>query len=198
MNNKGKEKLNEDISEKEQSSKEKKKTKVKEDKATLEFEALQEENEQMKKELEEITEKALRAVAELENYKKRTEKTLIENIKYYNMQLVEKLLIPIDQLNLVVNSEVESEELKNYLSGFKMINEQIFQVLEEEGLRLIKTDGEQFDPKYHHAVDKEADQEKENGIILKTTQTGYLFKDRVIRPAIVTINEWSEENGKNK
>lgn len=198
MNNKGKEKLNEDIYEKEQSSKEKKKTKVKKDKATLEFEALQEENEQMKKELEEITEKALRAVAELENYKKRTEKTLIENIKYYNMQLVEKLLIPIDQLNLVVNSEVKSEELKNYLAGFKMINEQIFQVLEEEGLRLIKTDGEQFDPKYHHAVDKEADQEKENGIILKTTQTGYLFKDRVIRPAIVTINEWSEENGKNK
>lgn len=195
MNNNEHDKLNEEVSDKEKSLKEKKKKK---DKVTLEIEALQEENEQIKVELEEVTEKALRAVAELENYKKRTEKTLIENIKYYNMQLIEKLLIPIDQLNLVVNSEVESEELRNYLCGFKMINEQIFQVLEEEGLRLIKTDGEKFDPKYHHAVDKESDHEKENGIILNTTQTGYLFKDRVIRPAIVTINEWSEENGKNK
>lgn len=198
MNKNEKEKLNGDVSEKEKSSKEKKKTKAKSDQETSELDALLEENEKMKAELEEVTEKALRAVAELENYKKRTEKTLMENIKYYNMQLIEKLLIPIDQFNLVVNSEVESEELKNYLCGFKMINDQIFQVLEEEGVKLIKTDGEQFDPKYHHAVEKESDQEKENGIILKTTQTGYLFKDRVIRPAIVTINEWSEENGKNK
>jgi molecular chaperone GrpE len=101
-------------------------------------------------------------------------------------------------LNIVVNGNVENPELKNYLSGFKMINDQIFDILEEEGLKLIKTDGEKFDPMYHYAVEKEEDKEKENGIILKTTQTGYLFKDRVIRPAMVTVNEWSEENGKNK
>ena len=101
-------------------------------------------------------------------------------------------------MNIVVNGNVENPELKNYLIGFKMINDQIFDILEEEGLKLIKTDGEKFDPMYHYAVEKEEDKEKENGIILKTTQTGYLFKDRVIRPAMVTVNEWSEENGKNK
>lgn len=179
----------------EQPKVEKKKTKSKKD---IELDALREENEEMKKELEELTEKALRAVAELENYKKRNEKALTENMKYYNMRLIEKLLLPLDQLNIVVNGNVENPELKNYLSGFKMINDQIFDILEEEGLKLIKTDGEKFDPMYHYAVEKEEDKEKENGIILKTTQTGYLFKDRVIRPAMVTVNEWSEENGKNK
>lgn len=178
----------------EQPKVEKKKTKSKKD---IELDALREENEEMKKELEELTEKALRAVAELENYKKRNEKALTENMKYYNMWLIEKLLLPLDQLNIVVNGNVENPELKNYLSGFKMINDQIFDILEEEGLKLIKTDGEKFNPMYHYAVEKE-DKEKENGIILKTTQTGYLFKDRVIRPAMVTVNEWSEENGKNK
>lgn len=179
----------------EQPKVEKKKTKSKKD---IELDALREENEEMKKELEELTEKALRAVAELENYKKRNEKAITENMKYYNMWLIEKLLLPLDQLNIVVNGNVENPELKNYLSGFKMINDQIFDILEEEGLKLIKTDGEKFDPMYHYAVEKEEDKEKENGIILKTTQTGYLFKDRVIRPAMVTVNEWSEENGKNK
>jgi molecular chaperone GrpE len=179
----------------EQPKVEKKKTKSKKD---IELDALREENEEMKKELEELTDKALRAVAELENYKKRNEKALTENMKYYNMWLIEKLLLPLDQLNIVVNGNVENPELKNYLSGFKMINDQIFDILEEEGLKLIKTDGEKFDPMYHYAVEKEEDKEKENGIILKTTQTGYLFKDRVIRPAMVTVNEWSEENGKNK
>ena len=179
----------------EQPKVEKKKTKSKKD---IELDALREENEEMKKELEELTEKALRAVAELENYKKRNEKALTENMKYYNMWLIEKLLLPLDQLNIVVNGNVENPELKNYLSGFKMINDQIFDILEEEGLKLIKTDGEKFDPMYRYAVEKEEDKEKENGIILKTTQTGYLFKDRVIRPAMVTVNEWSEENGKNK
>lgn len=179
----------------EQPKVEKKKTKSKKD---IELDALREENEEMKKELEELTEKALRAVAELENYKKRNEKALTENMKYYNMRLIEKLLLPLDQLNIVVNGNVENPELKNYLSGFKMINDQIFDILEEEGLKLIKTDGEKFDPMYHYAVEKEEDKEKENGIILKTTKTGYLFKDRVIRPAMVTVNEWSEENGKNK
>lgn len=163
-----------------------------------ELDALKEENEAMKMELEELSEKALRAVAELENFKKRHEKVSTENIKYYNMHLIEKLLLPLDQLNIVVNAEVESKELKNYLSGFKMINDLIFNVLEEEGLKLIKTDGEIFDPNYHYAVEKEAKSEKTNGIILKTTQTGYLFKDRVIRPAMVIVNEWSEENGENK
>lgn len=188
-----KEKLKEEIKEEQEEVKEKPKKKK-----LTELEALKLENEEIKKELDEVTEKALRAVAELENYKKRNEKALSENIKYYNMHLIEKLLLPLDQLNIVVNSNVENPELKNYLSGFKMINDQIFNVLEEEGLKLIKTDGEEFDPKYHFAAEKEEDREQKEGIVLKTTQTGYIFKERVIRPAMVTVNEWSEENGKNK
>src|SRR5690554_6161884 len=109
------EKLKTEVSDEEETAKKKTKTK----KLTV-LDALKEENEAIKKELEDVTEKALRAVAELENLKKRYEKATTENVKYYNMSLIEKLLLPLDQLNLVVNGNVSSPELQNYLSGFKM------------------------------------------------------------------------------
>lgn len=163
-----------------------------------ELELLQEENEKLKEDLNTTADGALRALAELENYKKRSEKEKTDNQKYYNMSLIEKLLNPLDQLNLVVNANVENKELQNYLKGFKMINDLIFQVLEDEGLKHIKTENEQFDPNFHEAIDKTCDKTKENGIILETRQTGYMFKERIIRPALVIVNEWSEENEENK
>ncbi len=182
----------------EQEVEEKKETKKPKKKKLSELELLKEENEKLKEELSKNAEGALRALAELENYKKRSEKEKADNQMYYNMGLIEELLNPLDQLNLVVNAQVESKELQNYLKGFKMINDLIFQVLEGAGLKQIKTENEMFDPKYHEAVDKLSDKEKENGIILQTRQTGYIFRERILRPALVIVNEWSEENEENK
>lgn len=161
-------------------------------------EPLIDENEILKSELAEQKEKALRAIAELENFKKRTLQERENNLKYSNMYLIEKLLPALDQFNLVVSYDVQNQELKNYLTGFKMINDQIFKILEEDGLKLVETEGKQFDPKYHFAAEKEKDETKQKGEILRTTQTGYIYKERVIRPAIVVVNEWSEENGNNE
>lgn len=144
-----------------------------------------------------LREKYLSAEAELENYKKRMNKERIEDRKYAAMDLINDLLIPLGQLKKVVEMETDDNKLKNFLIGFKMINDQIYQTFEQQGLKEIKALGEVFDPNYHYAVEKENDKSKANGIITEVIQIGYMYKERILRPSMVKVNEWSEENGEN-
>ena len=61
-------------------------------------------------------------------------------------------------------------------------------------MSIIKALGEKFDPNYHYAVEKESNKDKEDGIILEVVNVGYTYKERVLRPAMVKVNEWSEDN----
>ena len=73
-----------------------------------------------------------------------------------------------------------------------MINNNLKQALEEEGVKKIKAVGEKFDPRYHHAVETAWDESKEEGIVLSEMQTGYMYKDRVLRPSLVKVNKKEE------
>jgi molecular chaperone GrpE len=134
----------------------------------------------------------LRNQADFENFKKRMNQERITDRKYAAMDLIHDLLIPLDQLRKVVSMEVDDPMLKNYLIGFKMINDQIYDQLEAYGLKEIKAVGETFDPKVHHAVEKDNNSDVENNIITEEFQKGYMYKDRILRPAMVKVNEWSE------
>ena len=174
---------------KEKPAKEKKKS---------EKDILKEEIEQLQTELATLKDQYLRERAELENFKKRTHQERIVERKYAAQNVIESLINPIDQLRIVTNMTVDNDLLKNYLIGFKMINDQILGILEHEGLKEIKALNEMFDPNIHHAIDTVSDKDKPKGMILAVQQTGYMFKERVIRPAMVKVNEWSDENGNNK
>lgn len=158
---------------------------------------LKDEVEQLKLENKEFKEKYLRQLAELENYKKRVQQEKIIERKYASQNLVESLLPSIDQLRIVVGMPTDNDLLRNYLIGFKMINDQIFQALESDGLKEVKAVNEVFDPNFHYAIEKISDKEKPNGVVLQVTQTGYTYKERLVRPAMVKVNEWSDENGNN-
>lgn len=148
---------------------------------------------QLEEEVRLKEEKYLKSVADLENYKKRMNEERIKDRKYASTNLIHDLLLPLDQLSKVVESDVSEPALKNYLIGFKMINDQIFQVLEDDGLKEIEALNKEFDPNYHYAVEKVTDKNKENGVIIEVITKGYMYKDRVLRPAMVKVNEWSEE-----
>lgn len=188
LSEKEKDNVNEEIIEE---KKEKVKKKTKEEK-------LKEEINELKLELLRTNEKVLQVLADSENLKKRLNNEREHERKYNNIYLIEELLPYLDQLRLVVNSKVDDEKLKNYLLGFKMINDQIFQILKDDGLTAIDAEGEMFDPKIHFATEKEEDREKPKGIVLKQILAGYQYKERIIRPAMVVVNEWSDENGNNK
>ena len=156
---------------------------------------LEDEISELKLENLRLSEKVLKALADGENYKKRLNHERELEKKYSNMYLIEKLIPALDQLRLVTSYEVEEPSLKNYLIGFKMINDQLYQTLEDDGLKVVDGMNQIFDPKYHYAIEKISDKEKENGLIVSQTQVGYMYKERTIRPAMVVVNEWSDENG---
>lgn len=177
-----------------------KKEKKKSEKVVLkeELEKLETEVATLLAEKHELKEHYLRERADLENFKKRIQQERIVERKYAAQNVIETIINPLDQLRTVTNMTVDNDLLKNYLIGFKMINDQFFQMLEQEGLKEIKALNEVFDPNFHHAIEKVSIKEQPNGVCVEVTQTGYMYKERVIRPAMVKVNEWSDENGNNE
>jgi len=186
---------------------EKKETKLMEDEIVHDDHELKKEKknkhkeqvEKLEKEVYELKDKLLRNAAELENFKKRVHAERIQERKYASKNLIGDILNPLDQMNKVVNMPTEDPMLKNFLIGFKMINDSLYNVLIGDGLKEIDALNQPFNPNYHYAIEKISDKEKPNGINLEVIQKGYTYKDQLLRPAMVKINEWSEEeNGKDE
>jgi molecular chaperone GrpE len=128
--------------------------------------------------------------AELENFKKRQKEEQIKDRIYANQSLISSLLTPLEYLDKACNFETDNELLKNFLLGFQMIDKQLFDCLADFGLKEIECKiGDNFDPKYHHALEKEHHEELEANKVLLVMSKGYMLKDRVIRPVMVKVSE---------
>ena len=152
----------------------------------------------LEQEVKSLKDKLLRNAAELENFKKRMTLERINDRKFASKNLIFDILEPLDQMDRIVKMPTEDPMLKNFLYGFKMVNDKFYQVLFDDGLKEIDALNKQFDPKYHHAIEKESIKDKPNGINLEVIQKGYMYKDQLLRPAMVKVNEWSDENGEDK
>lgn len=152
----------------------------------------------LKNDVLQLKEELLKNQAELVNYKKRINQERINDRKYASRDLIGDFLQPLEQMSKIVSMETDNDLLKNFLLGFKMISDQLYQVLENDGLEKIESLDKKFDPNYHYAVEKENDKTKENGTNLEVIQEGYMYKEKILRPAMVKVNEWSEENGEDK
>ncbi|CDA52548.1 protein GrpE [Clostridium sp. CAG:533] len=170
--------------------KEEKKNK-KEVKENKELKHLEEENHKLKNDLKESSEKVLRLAAEMQNYKKRNETEKSNMLKYANEDLAKSLLPILDNFERAIRLDDNdlSDEVSKFLSGFKMIYGSFVNVLNNIEVKEIECDGLEFDPVYHQAVLTEKDETKPSGVILEVLQKGYMYKDKVIRPAMVKVNE---------
>ena len=167
------------------------------------IEELKEEIENLKKDLARANDKYLMTLAETENFRKRIEEEKIRDRKYASQRLLEKLVTSIDIFDKACNMQTDNDVLKNFLIGFQMIFNQIQNTLEEEGVKKIKTNT-LFDPRYHHAMETDYDETKEEGAILAVLKDGYMYKDRVLVAALVKVNKKpevkneTEENSDNE
>lgn len=148
--------------------------------------------EALKEEAKKYKDQYLRVLADSENFKKRIDEERIRERKYGSQRILEKIIPSIDIFDKALNMKTDDEKVKNFLIGFEMINNNLKQALEEEGVKKIKAVGEKFDPRYHHAVETAWDESKEEGIVLSEMQTGYMYKDRVLRPSLVKVNKKEE------
>ena len=138
----------------------------------------------------ELKDKLLRNAAELENFKRRMNDERIKERKYASCDLVSDLVNILTNLDKCVNMETEDPMLKNFLIGFKMINNQLFDRLYQDGLEEIKVEkGMAFDPNVHHAIETTEVEGVESNIITEVVQKGYKYKERLIKPAMVKVNK---------
>lgn len=135
--------------------------------------------------------KSIRIQAEMMNFKKRKEDELASFLKYANSDLITDLLPIVDNFERAIkmDSEDPTDEISRFLEGFKMIYTNLLNVLNKCEVKEIAADGVEFDPKYHQAVLTEKDENKPSGVVLEVLQKGYMYKDKVIRPAMVKVNE---------
>ncbi len=95
----------------------------------------------------------------------------------------------LDNFERALQIEPTSDEAASIVKGIEMVYRSLIEATEKEGLQVIKAEGEQFDPNVHQAVMQEQDSEKETGVVVRELQKGYILKDRVLRPTMVSVNE---------
>ncbi len=145
-------------------------------------------------ELKEIKDKYLRTLAEMENLKKRTQEETKRERKYASMMIADKLIDQIEVFDQALQVKTEDKNFQNFLTGFRMIKDMMYQSLESEGVKLIDTTiGKVFDPNTEHAFDHRYEPDKPENTILEVIKKGYMFKDRLLRPALVVVNIKPEE-----
>ncbi len=140
-------------------------------------------------EINELKNELLKNRAELENFKKRMNEEKIKDRKYASLNLITDLITPIEYLTKACNMQSDDANLNNFLIGFKMIANQITDVLKADGLEEINSLNEKFDPTLHHAVEKIKVEDKEPEIVVEELSKAYKYKDRVVKPAMVKVSE---------
>lgn len=133
---------------------------------------------------EDWREKYLRVLAELDNFRKRSERERDQTRQYAAEGLVRDLLPVLDALEMAKASEGDADSLRK---GVKLAVDDALRVLKERGVEAIETDGENFDPRFHEAVGMAHDPERKPNTIFKEERRGYRIKDRVLRPSRVHI-----------
>ncbi|WNC16854.1 nucleotide exchange factor GrpE [Brevibacillus brevis] len=142
-----------------------------------------------KAQAEEHQNRMLRAMADMENLRRRVRKEQEDLAKYASQKVVEELLPILDNFERALAADKEAMTLESLLTGVDMVYRQMVQVFEKEGLTAIQAKGQPFDPHIHQAVMQTQDPEFDSGVVVEELQKGYMFKDRVVRPAMVKVNE---------
>ena len=125
------------------------------------------------------------------NYKRRRDDEISKMLKYSEEQIIKEILPILDNFERAIKMDDDNldDEVSKFLEGFKMVYTQFKNMLDKFEVKEIDAFGKEFDPTYHQAVMKESVPDKESGIVLEVFQKGYIYKDRVIRPAMVKVNE---------
>ena len=130
---------------------------------------------------------ALRSQADFDNYKKRAAREKEDAVKYANSSLLQRLVSILDNFELgLAAAKTESEQSPIY-SGMVLVQKQLNDLLEENGLQAIEAEGKKFDPNLHEAIAHEPSEIPEETVI-RQARRGYRFKDRLLRPARVVVS----------
>jgi len=130
-----------------------------------------------------------RSEADFINYKRRIEQERAEMASFANANLMAALLPVVDDLERALESVTDETDITSWIDGIRLIYRKLKTALEDHGLSEIIAEGKEFDPNIHEAV---MCVEGEEGIVCEEIQRGYKLRDRLLRPAMVTVGKEGE------
>ncbi|REB09974.1 nucleotide exchange factor GrpE [Sporosarcina sp. BI001-red] len=161
-----------------------------EEQVTLTAEELKDaEIKELKTKLQEEENRRLRVLADMDNTRRRATLDKEALQKYRSQEVLTNLVPVLDNFERGLSVKAESDDAKSLLTGMEMVFRSFEEALKSSGLTEIEAAGIEFDPNYHQAVMTDSDENFPSGSVLEVLQKGYTLKDRVLRPAMVKVNE---------
>tara|TARA_B100001057_G_scaffold487125_1_gene569358 strand:+ start:451 stop:1035 length:585 start_codon:yes stop_codon:yes gene_type:complete len=179
--------------------------KLKEDQSNPEASDLEKEI-SIEDKLKETEDKLLRSLAEIENQRRRFEKEIQDAFEFGSFNFAKESLAILDNLHrakeAIVNDEKlkKNEDLGKFIENITVIEKDLVSIFEKNKIRKIDTQKKKFDPNLHQAMSEIENMNVEAGMILQEVQAGYMFGDRLLRPALVSVakNKVSKNNDNNE
>ena len=162
--------------------------------------------EKLKVDIEELKDQRLRSVAELENYRKRSEKDQSDALKYSITNFAKEVISirdNIERANASILDEIKSDEkIKPVIDGLELIHQSIISVLDRFEIKKIESIDQKFDHNFHQAMVEIERDDCEPGTVVQELIPGYMLHDRLLRPAMVGVSkkkiEKNEETDENQ
>ena len=140
--------------------------------------------------------KLLRKAAEFENYKRRTENDQFNLINYAAESFITKLLPVVDDFERSMEHIEDIDNNKAVKDGIKLVYDKLLKLLSEQGVKKMKTKGEPFNVDYHDALMQRKDDSVPPHTVIEEIESGYLYREKVIRHAKVIVSEESSDENK--
>lgn len=134
--------------------------------------------------IEELTDRLQRSMAEFDNFRKRTEKEKASMYVIGAREVIEKILPVVDNFERGLASAREDDP---FAEGIQMVYKQLMTALSDMGVETIDAVGKEFDPNLHNAVMHVEDPEAGENVIVEELQKGYLYKEFVVRHSMVKV-----------
>ena len=137
--------------------------------------------------IEELTDRVKRQMAEFDNYRKRTEKEKSSMYEVGAKDVIEKILPVVDSIERGLTAVPEDKKEDSFVAGMEKIYKQLMTTLEGIGVKPIEAVGVEFNPNFHNAVMHEDNEEYGDNVIIEEFQKGYTYRDSVVRYSMVKV-----------
>ena len=146
-----------------------------------------------------VQDKLLRTMAEMENQRRRFEKEKQEAFEFGGFNFAGESLLLLDNIDRAIISFRNDENLKNnkdlnkIIDGIEVVKKDLVSIFKKNGIESIECINKKFDPNFHQAMLEVEDNTKEPGTVVQEIQKGYMMKDRLLRPSLVSVTKKREE-----
>jgi molecular chaperone GrpE len=163
--------------------------------AAAALEASEMEISKLRTDLDDATDRVLRAQAELDNYRKRARREIEDERRYATLPLLRDLLPVLDNIHRAIAAAETSANGGSLLDGVRLIAQTMESALAQHNCKRIDALGKPFDPAFHQAISQQSTDDFPPGTVVLVAQDGYVLHERVIRPAQVIVSTSPKPHG---